>query len=331
MASLHVRKIVAERPVEAVVRRRVGGRSADRRETVDADHAHQILARDEREVGRGEEGGQLLEAEPAVREARRVENRGTEDPFVLGREELIARHRIGAVVRKSGSDALVGAVVRVPRKHRVGIAERVVEASLVEVLARRLVLLVGEDADALRGARVAGVRRREQLQVRRHDRIDRKERTRSRGVGRHERSRRDAEILLQPLDAAEEEEPVLLQRTTEARSELMARERRRIVAPIEEVARVHRAVAEELEARAADVVRAALRHEADHAAHRAAVIGRVGVGDDAKFHDRVDPQRRLGGGDRRRTRVPPHVRPVEQIAVRSEAHAVDVQLRPAVR
>src|SRR5205823_14777111 len=168
---------------------------------------------------------------------------------------------------QSGSNALVVDVVRVSRKHRVGIAERVVEASLVEVLARQLVLLVREDADALRGARVAGVRRREQLQVRRHDRIDRKERTRSRGVGRHERSRRDAEILLQPLDAAEEEEPVLLQRTTEARSELMARERRRIIAPIEEVARVYRAVAEELEARAADVVRAALRDEADHATH----------------------------------------------------------------
>ena len=79
------------------------------------------------------------------------------------------------------------------------------------------------------------------------------------------------------------------------------------------------------------LVRAGLGDEADDAAHRAAVVGRIRVGHDAELLNRLDAERRLRRRDRRRTRVAAHVGAVEQIAVRPEAHAVDIQLGASVR
>ena len=90
---------------------------------------------------------------------------------------------------------------------------------------------------------------------------------------------------LRSLVGAEEEEPVLDDRAADAAAKLVAlemvRHRR------EKVARVHRAVAQELEHRAVQLVRAGLGHDVDHGARRPAVLGAVVVGLDAELFERV--------------------------------------------
>src|SRR5207247_3677215 len=116
---------------------------------------------------------------------------------------------------------------------------------------------------------------------------------RSRGLVGHECGGGDAEVFAQALDAAEEEQSVLRNRTAGARPELIPFERRGIAAAVEEIARVHRAIPGEPEPRAVERVRTALRHEADDAAHRAAVVRRVGGGDEAEWLGRFDAKRGL--------------------------------------
>ena len=80
----------------------------------------------------------------------------------------------------------------------------------------------------------------------------------------------------------------MLERASHRRAELMSCEWRR-VADIEEVARVHPTVTEELEDGTMPLVGTRLRCQRDDAAHRAAVIGRVCVGDDAELAEGFDP------------------------------------------
>ena len=329
MTPLDVRQIVRGRPVEAVVRRWVRRRTTQTRPAADIDHANRILSRDEREIGQRRKVRQLLEPQTAVRETDGVEERGGEDPFVLGREELVLRHGIRCEIGEAGGDRLVGAIVGITGKDRILVAQRVVDPALVEVLARRLVELERVDPDAV--AQIAAIGRWEQIQVRPRGRADGRKRPGSHGIARHGRGRRHAEVFLQPLDAAEEEQAVLLNRAAKAGAELVPAERRRLAPSIEEVARVHRAVAEEFESGSMDVVRAALGHEADDATHRPSVIGRIRIGDDTELLDRFDAQGRFGRRDGGRSGIAAHVGAVEQVAVRAEAHAVDVQLGAAVR
>ena len=94
VTSLDVRHIVRDGPIEAVVRRRVRRRPADRREAAHIDDADFVLAGDEREIRDLQEVRQLFEAETAVGEARGVEQCRRQDPLVFRREELVARDRI---------------------------------------------------------------------------------------------------------------------------------------------------------------------------------------------------------------------------------------------
>ena len=329
--ALHIGEVVAERPVETVVRRRIGGGAANPGQAADADDTDLILSGNEGEIRQRGKIRQLLEAKPAVREACRVQERRCDDPLVLGRKELVARDRVGRVIGEAGRHGLIRAVERVAREQRITVADGVIEASLVELFARRLIELVGEDADSLRCAGFAGVCRRKQLQVWHGRGGDRRERSRPRRVVRHERRVGDAEIFLQPFDTGEEEEAVLANRTAGAGAELVPAERRRFGAAIEEVSRIEGAVAKELESGATQAVRPALGHEADHPAHRPSVVGRIGIGDDAEFLNGFDAQRRFRRRNRGGAGVAAHVGAVKQVAVRSKAHAVDVQLRAPVR
>src|SRR5207237_4826283 len=90
--------------------------------------------------------------------------------------------------------------------------------------------------------------------------------------GRNRGDDRLSEVLLQSFVPAEEEDLVPAQRSACDAAVLMPRERRRL-ADVEVVARVHLAVAEELEAGSVQLVAAGLGGDVDDAAHRAAVVG----------------------------------------------------------
>src|SRR5436190_20387876 len=102
MTAPRVRDVVAKRPIETVVRRRVGGGAAERGDAGDRDHADLILSWHECEIRRRRDVGKLLETKAAVREARRVEQRRRDDPLVLDGEKLVPRHRVSAVGLETG-------------------------------------------------------------------------------------------------------------------------------------------------------------------------------------------------------------------------------------
>ena len=78
-------------------------------------------------------------------------------------------------------------------------------------------------------------------------------------------------------------------------------------------------------------VGARLGRDVDDAPHHAPVVGRERVGDDAELLDRLHAQRGIGRRDRRHAGIPAHVRAVDQEAVGSATHAVDVQRHAALR
>lgn len=180
VTTLRVRHVVAERPIEAVVGRGIVGGAAHVREARHRDDPNDVLAGQERQLRRGRPDRKLLEPQAAVREPRRVEQRRRHDALVLDREELIARHRVGSVVREPDRHRLVGAVIGVPREDGVVIGQRQVDAPLGEVLARRIVDLVGVLGN-LR-AELPAVRARVEIEVRADERADRPERAASLGT-----------------------------------------------------------------------------------------------------------------------------------------------------
>src|SRR5205085_7407723 len=139
-------------------------------------------------------------------------------------------------------------VDRVADEDGVLLARLQIDAPLAEVLARRSV----EDVDELRdpAAEVGAVRERIQIEIRPDGRAHGARANRS---ARHRRGERDAEIFLQPLVAAEEEDVAAPDRAAGREAELVARERRRI-ADVEVVRRIELAVAEELEGGSAVIV-----------------------------------------------------------------------------
>src|SRR5437762_7932832 len=59
---------------------------------------------------------------------------------------------------------------------------------------------------------------------------------------------------------------------------------------IERIARVERAVAQELENRSMELIRSRLRHDSDLCTRPLAIFGRVGSAQHVEFAHRVDPQ-----------------------------------------
>ena len=326
MPAARVGDVVGVGPVGDVVGGRRRAVVAERGQAGYGNRAHVRRAGEERQRALERVGGELLEPQDAVRETRRVQQRGRHHPLVLGGEKLIAGRRVGPELRqrdRAGRQQLPRLVDRVADEDRVLLARLQIDAPLTEVLPRRPV----EDVDVLRdaAAEIRPVRDRIQIEVRLDGGIHR---ARADGGVRHRRRERDAEIFLQTLVAAEEEDAIPADRAADRDAELVPLERRR-VADVEVVRRVEPAVAEEFERRPVVVVAARFGRDADDAAHRAAVVRRERVRDDAELADRVDAERAVGSGDRRDAGVALHVRAVDQEAVRPAAHPVDVQLHPA--
>src|SRR5207249_1024506 len=124
--------------------------------------------------------------------------------------------------------------------------------------------------------------------------------------------------------------PVLADRAARVEPELVTLERRRR-ADIEKVARVHGAVAKELEPGAVGLVRAGFGDDTNHTAHCATVVSRKRVRDDAEFPDHVDAERRIRRRRYRDAGVTAHVGAVEEIAVGAAVGAIDVDLLSAAR
>ena len=331
--ALRVGEVVAPRPVVDVLSRGLGGVIAELRQTADQDQAHERRIWNERQPLGQRVGRLLLVGEHAGRNARRVEQVLGGRPLRLRREEMVARRGIREELRKPRRlyhtarhrRHLPRSVVRVADEQRILVGQLHVDPPLQEVLPRHARELVRVLPDAR--SEVASVRQRIVIEVGSDGGIDG---ARAGGRGRHGRDDGRAQIFLQPLDPPEEEDLVPHQRPAHGAPVLMAREGWRR-AHIEEVARVHLAVAEELEPRPLEPVGARLGRDVDDAPHHAPVVGRKRVGDHAELLDRVDAQRRIGRRDRRHAGIAPHVGAVDQEAVRSSPHAVDVQRHAALR
>ncbi len=305
MPAARVGEIVGVGPVGDVVGRRRRAVVAERGQARDRDRAHVRRSGEERQRALQRVRGELLEPQDTVREARRVQERRRHDPLVLDRQELVVGGRVGLELRQrdgARGQQLPRLVDRVADEDGVLLARLQIDAPLAEVLARRPVEDVGELRDP--AAEIGAVRDRIQIEIRPDGR---------------RRARRHA--VVGALVAAPD-------RAAGREAELVARERRRI-ADIEVVRRIELAVAEELEGGSAVIVAARFGRDADHAAHRAAIVGGEGVGDHAELADRVDAERAVGGGDGGDPGVALHVRAVDEEAVRAAAHAVDVQLHAA--
>ena len=127
-------------------------------------------------------------------------------------------------------------------EEEIAVGQLDVDSSLEEVLPRHARELVRVLSDPR--SQVAAVRRRIEIEIRFDARVDV---ARACGQRRHRRDDGLSEILLQPFVAAVEKDLVPAYRSARRGAVLMTRERRRLVA-VEEVARVHLAVAKELEA-----------------------------------------------------------------------------------
>src|SRR5437773_2144146 len=123
----------------------------------------------------------------------------------------------------------------------------------------------------------------------------RRQNSRSRVVVGDSRHSSDPQPLDQRLEREKIEGLLLLDRTAECSTELMAvKVRNRLVLGIEEILRIERGVAVKLEAGAVDGVGARPRHRVDHTAGRSSEFGRVRVREHLKLEDAVDPKKDAG-------------------------------------
>ena len=151
------------------------------------------------------------------------------------------------------------------------------------------------------------------------------------GRRRHGGDRRLAEHLAKALVVGEPERPVLHERAAERHAVLVAMEGRRLVAAIEVVLGVHRAVAMELEDGAADLIRARSRDGVDDAARRAAVLRRIRVGEHGELGHRLDAEIRPERVAWRGVGVVVDADAIEPIVVLRRPRAGDGHLHSAAR
>ena len=227
-------------------------------------------------------------------------------PRVLFRDgdwRLVRRHAVHLPV-----------VERIAREEAVAALETVVDTHLPEVLVGRL----------LHREQILGRAAAEGPPVRvRKERIE---------VGGNRRMQGDR---LGPDDAAarecgEVERPVLHDRPTSDGAELMTEEiGNRLVRGIEEVFRVERGVAVELESGSVKCVGARARHRVDDAARRAPELGRVRVRQHLEFEHRLDAEEHAGRRSGRLVVDVVDVGAVEEEAALLGPRAVDRNLRRA--
>ena len=157
--------------------------------------------------------------------------------------------------------------------------------------------------------------------------------TRARGAARHRRNRRHAAILSQSLVAAEEERPILCDRTAQISAKLIPFERREIARRIvEEGARVEPAVAIEFEQRAFQRVRPRARHRRHDAAGAPSIFRAVVIDEDLKLPHRFHAEESARGAPGGSVALRVRVGAVELIAdlIRSRAGNRDLRPHPAI-
>ena len=230
----------------------------------------------------------------------------------------------------------VGLVVRIPGEHGVPLVEPVVDADVGRIVVLRAVVRIREVV-----RQPGAVRRRIELHVLDRDRVEAGRRDHvarkgcpavlrvvnlrgqlreiagphlGRGHGHHARH-----TLLDPVPLVvdEEERPIPAQRSTQAAAKLVLPILR--LALRKELAGVEFFVAGELESGSVKLVAARLRDDVDHAAQRAAGLGRVHVGLDAHFRNRVN--RRLDRDRPDRAFVVVHA--IDELIVQHVVDAVD--------
>ena len=188
------------------------------------------------------------------------------------------------------------------------------------------IVLVGRprvDAPVLaaRRAERGAIRHRVRIEPRADRRVHRAVPRRRR---RHGKDVREPEALVQPFVGGEEERLVADHRPAGREAELIALERRLL--HVEEVPRVERVVAVELERRSVQRVGARLSGGIDHAARVVAVLRAEAVGQHLELANGLDAEdvaRRAPG----LAELIVQVRPVEREQIRGVARAVHAQLR----
>ena len=150
----------------------------------------------------------------------------------------------------------------------------------------------------------------------------------TRVVVRNRRHAGDAEPLDERLERPEVERLVLCDRPADHRAELMPVEiRNRLVGRIEEVLRIQRRVAIELECRSAHGIGAGPRDGIDHATGGPAELRRVCVRQDLEFEDGLHAEQHAGGRAGRLVVNIVDVGAIEQEAALLRPGAVDRNLR----
>src|SRR5947209_5899752 len=170
---------------------------------------------------------------------------------------MLLRERDRRLVRRLPVDLAI--IDRIPGEEAVAACEPVIDASLPEVLVDRLCWR--EQIFRRASAERAAVGPREEgLQVRRNRRMQRdgpcRQDAQAGVVVRHRGQTTDAQTLDEPFERGKEKGPIFPERAAQRAAELVAKEiRDRLVLRIEEILRVERGVAMELEARAVQRVR----------------------------------------------------------------------------
>src|SRR5438477_4988773 len=137
---------------------------------------------------------------------------------------------------------------------------------------------------------------------------------------------RDPFVLPELLVIAEDERLVPLDRPARRAAVLVAPEVRSL--GVEEVARIERAVPQELEHRAMKLVGARLEDRRDHAAGRPAVFGGVLAGQDAEFANSLDAEIYVQAAARARIREVVDDEPVDEKDVAGRSISGDRQSQP---
>jgi hypothetical protein len=221
----------------------------------------------------------------------------------LHTEHLLAKGQDVAAIRIERRRGIRVAVVdRVDRAHGAVARKPVIDPSGPEVLAnglQRTARHLGH-AVAVRIHRIIGrTRRRDRPEIQQAHALHDRRGILSRLSIRHKSHRGLMQILGEPLVVAEHEGFVASERSAQRDPELVAGERRRRVADVEIVGRIHGAVPEELECGPVPLVGARLRHDAHLAARLLAVLGAVGVAKDIELPDRIDAEQLAAGAARR--------------------------------
>ena len=291
------------------------------------------------EPAAGHEGGErrlevgfhvLAHARAAPPQARGVQRCRRGDVAVLAGHELVGGDEGARKLREVGGQVLLRVVERVAHEDLVLRADVLVEPRLHEVLVQRLV----EDEVVHREtpAEVRPVGDGEGGQVRRHCGIDGHRAHAGQGatarvVVGHDGRDGAAEPVPQPLEAYEDERPVVADRRAERGAELVAREvglRR----GIEVVARVEGVVAMVEVAAAVALVGARFRDRVDLPSGAAAELGSVGIGLDPELPDRLGAERGARRASGRPVGEVVERRPVQQVHVGPRVLAVDAHGQP---